>query len=291
MNSDYMWSLLFGSGEAVKKFEDMWAMKTNWETLDVERKLRGFPPLSTLEKSLLRRPKFRIGMYKSYVIKHHPSLAENMMTKVFWHHVFYENNIPQPRMHATCIGGHLTTYTAEDDESPTGYIVKPNKGSLGRGVERATACPDCNRGSDWVCQERVVNCGEYTEHYRVVTLWDGRVFSVSLMQSGVPGAVTSNLSQGGTSEMLCFGNGCHLAYPDAVREISEKLATMHTEGFNVVFSIGWDVIVACDPDGNPGRAFALEGNLMNNGKQWSKEANDAYRNDLKRFLAMHPEYL
>lgn len=269
---------------------DKWAMDKNLETLDEERRLRGLPPINAAVKTFMRR-KFRIGMYKSYMIKHHRTLAENMMSKVYWNHVFEEHGIPQPRMHATCLGGQLTTYTTEDDNSPTGFIVKPNKGSLGKGVRRATACTECKPGRDWVCQERVVNCGELTEHYRIVTLWDGGVFSVSLMQSSVPDATTSNLSQGGTSEMLCFGQGCEMAFPEVVKSVSHQLADLHAEGFGVVFSIGWDVIVACDPDGAPGRSFVLEGNMMNNGAQWSKEANAAYREKMRTFLRSHPQYL
>jgi hypothetical protein len=272
---------------------DRWAMDVQKETFNAERKMRGSSKLGPAIRSFIGTKRaFGKEMYKAYVVKHHPSLAENMMSKVFWNHVFVQHGVPQPRMHATCIKGQLTTYTAEDDESPTGYIVKPNRGLAGRGVRRVDTCPSCVRGEeDWVCQERVVNCGEYTEHYRIVTLWDGRVFSVSLMQSGVPNAVTSNLAMGGSSEMLCYGHGCQMAFPDVVRDISHQLADVHKLGFDVVFSIGWDVIVSCDPDGTPGRAFALEGNLKNGGKQWTKAANNAYREQLREFLRQHPHYL
>jgi hypothetical protein len=214
-----------------------------------------------------------------------------MLSKLFWYNTFAANEIPQPTLHASCIDGVLQVYS--DDESTTDYIRKPDVGSLGMGVERVTECGECIQGYDWICQERVPSCGPYTQHYRVVTLWDGRLFSVSVMTSSVIGSVTSNLHQGGTSEMLCFGDSCSGVFPTlpTVLQITvRKLMRLHNDQFSVVFSIGWDVIVSCDQDENPTEAAVLEGNLKNGGRQWSKRANILYRDELRSFLFEHPEY-
>lgn len=276
---------------------DKWALIQQLDTAVAEVSMRG-GRTSRVEQtyryiSALNTPSdfsthFK-GSYKSYVFKHHPDLAKNMLSKLFWHHTFLEHNIPHPKLHASCINGVHRVYN--DDDSPTGYIVKPDIGTLGNGIYRVSQCEDCGPEIDWLCQERIRNCGDYTEHYRVVTLWDGRLFAVSLMSSSVPDAATSNLSQGGTSDMLCYSDGCGVSlYVDLVRDIARDLGNMHKTSFAVVFSIGWDVIVSCNAEGNPSRCYVLEGNLKNQGKQWTEDANELYRGELRTFLARHPEY-
>ena len=100
----------------------------------------------------------------------------------------------------------------------------------------------------------------------------------------------SNLSKGGNSEMLCYGDRCQKKFPKVVETISDKLALLHAYEFPMVFSIGWDVVIKCDKNGLPGKPYVLEGNLRNGGAQWSESANRAYKEKLITFLRKYPHH-
>ena len=173
------------------------------------------------------------AIYNSYAYEKFPYVTEQMNDKLFWYHFFQRVGIPTPQILNEVI----------PDEY---YIVKPRKGTRGKGVRKMLG-KNITFNEEEVVQPIVSDCSyKGSRTFRVVTLYNGDLFRVAEYTNNK--LITSNHATGGNVDE----NAIHKLDPSIV----DKLLKVHTQYFPFIFSIGWDVMLGCDS------YYVLEGNVF-----------------------------
>ena len=215
------------------------------------------------------------GIYSSYIYEYYPKLGIDMNDKLYWAKIFNDYNINHPKI--ICYKKNDKLIHINNIESHTEYIKKPINGALGYKVDIINS-NDIKKFSEtnnnFLIQEKLYDCyHNNARHFRVVTLYDGRLFVLRLMKSNDKNTIASNRSNGGI-DILCKNFICkELSNKEQLHlnKFITKLQNLHKNRYNNILSIGWDVMFNCKNKNNL-NCYCLEGNIC--AGIWNPETED-----------------
>ena len=188
-------------------------------------------------------------------------VVSDMNNKLTWWNVFTNAGISTPRMVAYNTDGQ--THQVGEISATELYIKKPIYGGLGKGVV-SIAGSDIPQIKDtnYVIQEKIRDCSNKSaRHFRVVTVIDDDQKPICLHEHTMDKGIVSNHAAGAT--VLRCGSRCPgttFKEQEALDKMIGQLISLHHSHFGILFSIGWDVMVACE-DIDTTIAYCLEGNF------------------------------
>jgi len=209
-------------------------------------------------------------------------------TKVYWYEFCKTVGLNHPKYYIYVVDGevvYLNNIKNEDE-----YIIKPNFGSWGIGVELKKGYEiiksiQNNDLDNVVVQEKLSDCyvNNKARHFRYLTTYNNEVSLLYELKQDSPDEIVSNHNSGG------IPNYCRNLYCDDLSEeenniLSEyldKLKDIHKKDMKHIFNIGWDLMFDCSDDVN--KIYVLEGNLSPGGS-WVEWRNDAdLYSDIKKY--------
>ena len=216
-----------------------------------------------------------------YLYDTNKALFDKYESKLAWKELFDKYNINHPKLYYKCVDGNLTK------ENFQNYIYKPVIGRLGNEVKKITQIPTCNNDKNWIVQQMLKDCeSKRARHYRVITLYTGKVFVINQMTSQ-DDSIASNGTQGGKRSVKYY-NGKRNGYiNDNVIDYSNKIANVHRQEFPNIFSVGWDLILNCEDDNKV--PYITEGNFMH--AVWSDNFDDVNFDMIDSFKKQCFEFL
>lgn len=184
------------------------------------------------------------ALYNYHLIPY--ELALSTEDKLYMHNVFVENNLNTPTLYAYS-NDHEWVMLEEIDEEDT-YILKPRYGCLGSGIQVVKG-NEIHFKKDYLIQQLIKDCYKYARHYRVVTMYNGDIFSI-LQQTQID---SNNIASNSTKGAILTND----PIPQEIHELSEKAASFHKENYKIM-SIAWDIMLHCK---GVKKAYILELNV------------------------------
>ena len=209
------------------------------------------------------------------------NLVADMENKLLWWKVFTAAGISTPTIVAYNTDGR--THRVGDISANTLYIKKPIRGACGEGIA-SVAGGEISRikETDYLIQEKIRDCSKNSaRHFRVVTVVDDETAPINLVELTAEGGVVSNHAAGASvrrCDSTCPGTTPN--EQDALDKMIGQLIRLHHSRFKNIFSIGWDVMIACD--GRETIAYCLEGNIRHSAWYYPELIDMRLINDYKR---------
>lgn len=227
------------------------------------------------------------GLYGAFFFSKYPKLTKDMDSKVYWWQKFNQRSIQCPQVYAYTINNKPTLVnTIHEDRM---YVTKPINGGLGIDVYKLKgkdALRLIQTRNNVLVQEYLKDCNtKHIRHFRLVTLHDGTLFTGYKLETKNKNTIASNHANGG--EVSSYKSLECIDEQSKLNEMIRQLRTLHHEEYNMIFSIGWDVMFHCDNDDNI-TAYALEGNVGHSCWFWPGDIDDNivldYKSKLGNFL-------
>jgi hypothetical protein len=231
------------------------------------------------------------GLYTSYLLDILTIDELNKLnSKLYWNDVFIKNGILHPKLVVVKEDGIITYYGRIENKY---YIQKPIYGTLGNGVIKIHGKDiqsSLTRNDNIIIQEMLSDCTlhDSVRRFRFVSLYDGSLFITYDTVSSDDIANHTSSRNGGYIK-TCFNADCtHLSslQKDSLNNMQTQLSNLHKNEYNIIFSIGWDVLFHCDASGIS--SYCVEGNILHS--SWfypEKICNDVikeYKDKLSVFL-------
>lgn len=204
------------------------------------------------------------GIYGSYLYEFYPKLRVKMNNKLYWANIFKKYNINHPDLICYKKNGKLISIKQFQERKI--YIVKPINGWLGYKINAISGkdiIEYSKKNNNFLVQEKLFDCiyGK-ARHFRLLTLYNGDIFSLWMMKQKDKKKIASNGVNGGKVE-YCEDFNCNLTHRAQLEldEITNKLQKLHKELYYNVITIGWDIMINCDNINNID-CYCLEGNIM-----------------------------
>jgi glutathione synthase/RimK-type ligase-like ATP-grasp enzyme len=226
--------------------------------------------------------------YSYFTINQYYNDIFKSATKVYWYEFCKTYGLNHPKLYIYVVDGkveYLNNIKNEDE-----YIIKPNFGSWGIGVELKKGYEiiksiQNNDLDNVVVQEKLSDCyvNNKARHFRYLTTYNNEVSLLYKLKQDSPDEIVSNYNSGG------IPNYCRNLYCDDLSEeensiLSEyldKLKDIHNKDMKHIFAIGWDLMFDCSDDVN--KIYVLEGNFVPDGS-WVEWRNDAdLYSDIKKY--------
>lgn len=189
-------------------------------------------------------------------------------SKLFWNDLFTKYNINRPVLVSYKYNGIIKSCSDYDlnDE----FIMKPILGMCGVGIRKIKGSEieyELEINNDVIIQKRLVDCFiDYIRHFRFISLYNGKVFLLWEFYTDKSKNM-SNISQGGSAKLILYKNKFYHNNEISNEETSlindtmNKLLIVHKNEFPESFSIGWDIMISCEENGNK-KSVCLEGNFL-----------------------------
>ena len=208
-------------------------------------------------------------------------------TKVYWYEFCKTYGLNHPKLYIYVVDGKVEYLNNIKNEGE--YIIKPNFGSWGIGVELKKGYEiiksiQNNDLDNVVVQEKLSDCyvNNKARHFRYLTTYNNSLSLLYELKQESPDKLVSNYSEGG---VVSF---CRNLYCDDLSEeensiLSEyldKLKDIHKKDMKHIFAIGWDLMFDCSDDVN--KIYVLEGNLSPGNLEHVRNDADLY-SDIKKY--------
>lgn len=208
-------------------------------------------------------------------------VVSDMNNKLVWWEVFTREGISTP--HTVEYNANGRTHRVSDIAPDKLYIKKPIDGGCGGGIV-SIAGNDIPHISDtnYLIQEKIKDCSKKSaRHFRVVTVIDDNQRPINLVELTAEGGIVSNHAAG-ASVLQCGARcpGTTFKEQEALDRMIGQLIRLHHSRFSNIFSIGWDVMVACEEDSTT--AYCLEGNIRHSTWYYPDLINVDLINDYKQ---------
>lgn len=201
-------------------------------------------------------------IYTSYLYELYPKLGAQLNDKLYWANIFKKFNINHPNI--ICYKKINKLKFVNDFDNNKKYITKPINGGLGYNVkviEGKDIIEFSKNNSNFLIQEKLFDCfyGK-ARHFRLNTLYNGDIFSLSMLKNVDSDEIASNQANGGIMT-FCNNNDCRLSYLEQTNldKIKVKLQNLHKIEYEKILSIGWDIVIHCDVANTS--CYCLEGNV------------------------------
>lgn len=203
------------------------------------------------------------GIYSSYIYEFHSHLGYIMNDKLYWNDIFNKYYIDHPDIICFKKNNKLILNKNIDDNKI--YIKKPINGALGYNVDIINGKDIINYSkynNNFLVQEKLNDClyGK-ARHFRIVTLYNGDIFSTWVMKQNDKNKIASNEGNGGVV-IDCNNLNCSLSILEKTKleNMIKKLQDLHKNIYNNILSIGWDVMFDC-VNKKDVKCYCLEGNI------------------------------
>lgn len=209
-------------------------------------------------------------------------------TKLYWYEFCKYYGLNHPKYYIYVVDGKVVCLNNIKNEDE--YIVKPNWGSWGVGVELKKGYEiiksiQNNELNNTVVQEKLSDCyvNNKARHFRYLTTYNNSLSLLYELKQESPEKIVSNHSSGG---MATF---CRNLYCDDLSEEEnsilleylDKLKDIHKKDMKHIFIIGWDLMFDCSDDVN--KIYVLEGNFTPGGSWIEWRNDDDLYDDIKTF--------
>ena len=187
-------------------------------------------------------------------------VVSDMNNKLIWWKVFTSEGISTPLTVMYNVNGR--SHQVSEILANKMYIKKPIYGNCGRGIVSVVGSDIPHiTDTNYLIQEKISDCSKKSaRHFRIVTVIDDDQPPINLIELTADGGIVSNHAAG-ASVLKCGAKcpGTTFNEQEALDKIIEQLIQLHHRRFRKIFSIGWDVMVACEETDTT--AYCLEGNI------------------------------
>ena len=208
-------------------------------------------------------------------------VVSDMNNKLIWWKVFTTEGISTPL--TVMYNAHGRTHQVGEIAPNKLYIKKPIDGGCGGGIV-SVAGSDIPHITDtnYLIQEKISDCSKKSaRHFRVVTVIDDDQTPINLIELTAEGGIVSNHAAG-ASVLQCGARcpGTTFNEQEALDKMIGQLIRLHHNRFRNMFSIGWDVMVACEETDTT--AYCLEGNIRHSAWYYPDLIDTNLINDYKQ---------